>query len=278
MGAKSKAVMGAVDALGNKIGALGDYLKEFDPKTYYHGSISPDIKEFGSREDFIHFGSSDAAQQRLEDMRFMEDQGAEDDVVGSIYPVKLRATNSLPLKEEKDVGGFYEWKSWSVDDIWDRISMDLGITGVTGPTKKKKLIAKEKYNVSPEEIEKAKDVYVNKGIDYSGKPYKITKNFWKKENFEFDGVPFGKADELYEGGKKQWLIDFLASKGYDSIEYVNKVEDPGSISKIVFEPEQIRSPFAKFDPSKRKSGNILASGVGGVSLGALGAMDGESSN
>ena len=36
MSAKSKAVMGAVDALGNKIGALGDYLKEFDPKTYFH--------------------------------------------------------------------------------------------------------------------------------------------------------------------------------------------------------------------------------------------------
>ena len=277
MGAKSKAVMGAVDALGNKIGALGDYLKEFDPRTYYHGSISPDIKEFGSREDFIHFGSPDAAQQRLEDMRFMEDQGASDDVVGSIYPVKLRATNSLPLKEEK-TNGFYKWKSWGVDDIWDRISMDLGITGVTGPTKKKKLIAKEKYNVSPEEIEKAKEVYVHKGIDYSGKPYKRTQNFWKKENFEFDGVPFGKADELYEGGKKQWLTDFLASKGYDSIEYINKVEDPGSISKIVFEPEQIRSPFAEYDPSKRKSGNILASGAGGVSLGALGAMDGESSN
>ena len=277
MGAKSKAVMGAVDALGNKIGALGDYLKEFDPRTYYHGSISPDIKEFGSREDFIHFGSPDAAQQRLEDMRFMEDQGSVDDKVGSIYPVKLRATNSLPLKEEK-TDGFYQWKPWGVDGIWDRISMELGITGVTGPTKKKKLIAKEKYNVSPEEIETAKKVYIEKGIDYEGKPFTIRDNIWKQENFEFDGVPFGKADELYEGGKKQWLTDFLASKGYDSIEYVNKVEDPGSISKIVFEPEQIRSPFAKFDPSKRKSGNILASVPAAGALGALGVMDGESSN
>lgn len=277
MGAKSKAVMGAVDALGNKIGALGDYLKEFDPRTYYHGSISPDIKEFGSREDFIHFGSPDAAQQRLEDMRFMEDQGSVDDKVGSIYPVKLRATNSLPLKEEK-TDGFYQWKPWGVDGIWDRISMELGITGVTGPTKKKKLIAKEKYNVSPEEIETAKKVYINKGIDYEGKPFTIRNNIWKQENFEFDGVPFGKADELYEGGKKQWLTDFLASKGYDSIEYVNKVEDPGSISKIVFKPEQIRSPFAKFDPSKRKSGNILASVPAAGALGALGAVDGTSSD
>ena len=46
MGAKSKLIMGAVDALGNKIGALGDYLKEFDPKTYYHYSPEPDITKF----------------------------------------------------------------------------------------------------------------------------------------------------------------------------------------------------------------------------------------
>ena len=278
MGAKGKILESAVDALGNKIGALGDYLKEFDPRTFYHGSISPDSKEFGSREDFIHFGSPDAAQSRLEDMRFMEDQGAADDVVGSIYPVKLRATNSLPLKEEK-TSGFYKWKGWNVDDIWDRISMDLGITGVTGPTKKKKLIAKEKYNVSPEEIETAKKVHITEGINQeTGKPYRFRRVLWKQENFEFGGVPFGKADELYEGGKKQWLTDFLASKGYDSIEYVNKVEDPGSISKIVIDPEQIRSPIAKFDPSKRKSGNILASVPAAGALGALGAVDGTSSD
>tara|TARA_R110000796_G_scaffold132372_1_gene247824 strand:+ start:944 stop:1780 length:837 start_codon:yes stop_codon:yes gene_type:complete len=278
MGAKAKIVESAFDALGKPIGALADYLKEFDPRTYYHGSISPDIQEFGSREDFIHFGSPEAAQSRLEDMRFMEDQGSVDDKVGSIYPVKLRATNSLPLKEE-NTDGFYKWKGWNVDDIWDRISTELGITGVSGPTKKKKLIAKEKYNVSPEEIEKAKKVRITEGINQeTGKPVKFKDVFWKQENFEFDGVPFGKADELYEGGKKQWLTDFLASKGYDSIEYLNKVEDPGSISKIVFEPEQIRSPFAKFDPSKRKSGNILASVPAAGSLGALGAIDGTSSD
>ena len=406
---KTKLAKSAVDALGNKIGALGDYLKEFDPKTYFHGSISPNIKEFSSREDFIHFGSPDAAQQRLEDMRFMEDQGKSDDMVGSIYPVKLRAINSLPLKEEKANLPFQEWKSWNVDDIWDRISMDLGIKKVAVPTKTtviEELMEfawesgdiKETFNYFSSEINKAKkyfelknktddadklemlyksylpnnkmaerlddlqkefgytnDEIINFIDEADSKTRKNTKawetyleygaegdpevgkklglgdesenwenwsenDLWKKiygrksdetdivgntieeaeknkkliakdkynisseeieknkENFEFNGVPFGKADELYEGGKKQWLIDFLDSKGYDSIEYVNKVEDPGSISKIVFEPEQIRSPFAKFDPRKRKSRNILASGVGGVSLGALGAIDGQSSN
>ena len=199
MGAKAKIVESAVDALGKPIGALADYLKEFDPRTFYHGSISPDIKEFGSREDFIHFGSQDAAQQRLEDMRFMEDQGAVDDVVGSIYPVKLRATNSLPLKEEK-TSGFYKWKGWNVDDIWDRISMDLGITGVTGPTKKKKLIAKEKYNLDwfPIEYEILNYHEMIGAMAYTGLPthyrhWSFGKSFERtitRYNLGMEGLPY----------------------------------------------------------------------------------------
>ena len=59
MGAKSKLIMGAVDALGNKIGALGDYLKEFDPRTFYHYSPDPDITKFDPKtinDPFGEFG------------------------------------------------------------------------------------------------------------------------------------------------------------------------------------------------------------------------------
>ena len=227
--------------------ALDKYKKEFDPETYYHGSTKTDIEEFKGGEEFMHFGSPKAAQQRLEHKRFTNNSST-----GAIYPVKLRATKPLLLKEQKFIGGFYKWDPWNIERIWERIASDIGIAGVTPPSKKKKLIAKEKYYISLEELNTAKE---------DGK-------FWK-ENFEFDGVPFGKADELYEGGKKQWLIDFLESKGYDSIEYVNRNEDPGSISKIVFKPEQVRSKFAKFDPSKRQSGKILASTAGAGALGTL---------
>ena len=51
--------MGAVDALGNKIGALGDYLKEFDPRTFYHYSPDPDITKFDPKtinDPFGEFG------------------------------------------------------------------------------------------------------------------------------------------------------------------------------------------------------------------------------
>ena len=56
MSAKSKAVMSTVDALGNKIGALGDYLKEFDPRTFYHYSPDPDITKFDPKTINDPFG------------------------------------------------------------------------------------------------------------------------------------------------------------------------------------------------------------------------------
>ncbi len=44
---------------------------------------------------------------------------------------------------------------------------------------------------------------------------------------------------------------------YDSIPYINDVEDAGSISYIA-PPQNIRSRFAAFDPSKKDSANLLA--------------------
>lgn len=38
--------------------------------------------------------------------------------------------------------------------------------------------------------------------------------------------------------------------GYDSVPYINDFEDPGSVSWI-HPPENLRSPFAKFDPEKK---------------------------
>lgn len=58
--------------------------------------------------------------------------------------------------------------------------------------------------------------------------------------------------------------DLLKSMGHDGV----IVKKNGSIRDgeiTVFEPHQIRSKFAKFDPTKSKSGDILA-GVGGTAL------------
>jgi hypothetical protein len=64
---------------------------------------------------------------------------------------------------------------------------------------------------------------------------------------------------------------YLASKGYDSVNYINKVEGPGQRSYIMFKPSPVdprfvkgvRSRFAQFDPSKVAS-PLLAAGLAGA--------------
>jgi|TARA_R110000751_G_scaffold257538_1_gene356946 hypothetical protein len=281
--------MAALTKIAKKgIESAADFLKSFSDKIFYHGTTA-DIKEFKHQEkiqesniglvgksgigkegkdfktietEFFHFGTPKAAQDRLDQEMFNLNipkknypGGKRTNWIGQIYPVKLKAKNPLFLKDDINI-------PWSPDGIWKRISDDIGISGASPPTKKNKEKAKEKYNISLEELNKSK---------LESRRDDIYKNRYEPNNFEFDGVPFGKSGELYKGGKKQWIVDFLNSKGFDSIQYKNVHEDPGSISTMVFEPNQIRSVFAKFDPKKASSGNILASGL--VGYGAFGGLE-----
>jgi len=59
MGAKSKAVMGAVDALGNKIGALGDLTSDFLSELSKKYNFDPvKIKETNKKQKLYHTSES----------------------------------------------------------------------------------------------------------------------------------------------------------------------------------------------------------------------------
>lgn len=60
----------------------------------------------------------------------------------------------------------------------------------------------------------------------------------------------------------QDLRDLIRSRGYDSIKYQNKVEDPGHTSYIALDPNQLRSPWAAF--KDLESRNLLAGLAGGA--------------
>tara|TARA_B100000497_G_C7615002_1_gene369338 strand:- start:185 stop:976 length:792 start_codon:yes stop_codon:yes gene_type:complete len=245
--------MSALSRLGVKtVESVVDFLSSFSDKVFYHGSLSPDIEEFKQSGEFFHFGTPEAAYERLRDLRSVQDQGRSSDMVGSIYPVRLKAERPLTLEENTYAGSL---SSWNANNIWDRISSEIGISGATPPNKNNKQLAVSKYGISSDELNTAKVTKKYKKPD--GKTF--TDNRYFAENFQFNGVPFGEADEIYPGGKDRWIIDFLNSKGFDSIQYVNKGEDPGSMSTIVLEPNQVRSQFANFDPAQAKSGKILAS-------------------
>ncbi|MHC4605169.1 MAG: ADP-ribosyltransferase-containing protein, partial [Planctomycetota bacterium] len=46
------------------------------------------------------------------------------------------------------------------------------------------------------------------------------------------------------------FVKLLKSKGYDGLKYINQTEDKGSVSYVVFGPEQVSQPPAKTIPQK----------------------------
>lgn len=83
---------------------------------------------------------------------------------------------------------------------------------------------------------------------------------------DFPSYPhFRKAREALKGD----VENLIKSKGYDSFRYKNEWEAPGIHSWMVLHPDQVRVPWAKFDPSKVSSGNIYAGAAGAASLPAI---------
>jgi hypothetical protein len=73
--------------------------------------------------------------------------------------------------------------------------------------------------------------------------------------------------------ESQLIRDELMAQGYDGVIVSNKYADPKyqrNYETIAFDPTNIRSRFAAFDPAKRSSANLSAGIVGGaVGLSAL---------
>jgi len=79
----------------------------------------------------------------------------------------------------------------------------------------------------------------------------------------------------YEEQGSKAFRDKLKNEGHDGILIQNSMTDIGINRNdyVVFDPKNIRSKFAKFDPKKADSGDILA-GVGYTAFGGLGALAG----
>jgi hypothetical protein len=94
----------------------------------------------------------------------------------------------------------------------------------------------------------------------SSELYKLIEKIGDEKGVDVYKLPYQERNKM--------LADHMWKK-YDAIPYINDVEAPGSISYIV--PSQnIRSKFAKFDPTKAESKDILA---GVLPLGLLAEDD-----
>ena len=107
------------------------------------------------------------------------------------------------------------------------------------------------------------------------------KEYFSYSDFEEDFENF--MTEQLQSGKKFMTDDIgskgfrekLQSEGHDGILISRSTTDTGRPRQgyVVFDPKNIRSIFAKFDPSKKESKDILA-GAGFTAFGTLGALSG----
>ena len=225
MGAKSKLIMGAVDALGNKIGALGDYLKEFDPKTYYHYSPDPDITKFDPKTINDPFGEFGGGADYVPPGR------------GATYFTSDPKYSNKVMEDIHEIG---EGKNFS-DYDWEEI-----IGNEQAPT------------IYPVKI-KTKDIF----------------DFENPEHLKrLADDPDDIGDDILEGSYKTFedeeIQEILKEAGFRGY----RTNEPGTVGLFYSDKGDVRSIFAKFDPSKSKKGEILAAVPVGE-LGALGATENE---
>ena len=225
MSAKSKAVMGAVDALGNKIGALGDYLKEFDPRTFYHYSPDPDITKFDPKTINDPFGEFGGGADYVPPGR------------GATYFTSDPKYSNKVMEDIHEIG---EGKNFS-DYDWEEI-----IGNEQAPT------------IYPVKI-KTKDIF----------------DFENPEHLKrLADDPDDIGDDILEGSYKTFedeeIQEILKEAGFRGY----RTNEPGTVGLFYSDKGDVRSIFAKFDPSKSKKGEILAAVPIGT-LGALGAMENE---
>jgi hypothetical protein len=144
--------------------------------------------------------------------------------------------------------------------------------------------------LNPQQQQLLKDERLADGAIYpvvtrTKKPFVPSKNVDVLEELyskEYLDAPFGSGfptyrDALKDGNyllyEKKEVVDFLKSKGYDSM-FLKESSgaDKPFTTLAVFDPNNIRSVNAEFDPKKKDSPQILASNPFATGITGLGAM------
>ena len=235
MAAKSKIARGALDALTDA------YKRTFDPETYYHYSESPDIKTFDpkAKDSFGGYNFSRGATYFTKDKNFINEFFDEKlnfdykDAIGDNPSAKNLPYGKLREKFLEDYSEGYYPTVYPVKIKTDEI-FDFE---------------------NQKQVDDLKIVLAEQMPD-AVRDFSSPINFWLREGSWrfFENEPIQKI---------------LKDKGYSGY----KTNEPGTIA--LFNPDKgdVRSIFAKFDPAKSESGEILAS-VPAAALLTGGALSG----
>tara|TARA_R100000664_G_C2719955_1_gene113748 strand:- start:39 stop:950 length:912 start_codon:yes stop_codon:yes gene_type:complete len=297
MAGKGKIARGALEALTDA------YKKTFAPETYYHGSNVPDIKKFDAGTESskggidntgaTYFTTDENYAHEYALREFLDDnfQRKIDDPFGNIrdyvvkgpmekseakkiyegtnfkeldeygtaptiYPVKIKTDNIFDFENEKQVDGLISELSSGSDLI-----SDVATGSEMSLKQAMQIFSSQKKNwsdMTPQEQElhvRARDI-IDKQPNEAYVPSERT----------LDDVIYEIREGNWEVLEDQSIQKILKDKGYRGY----RTNEPGTIGLFYPDKGDVRSVFAKFDPTKSKSGNILASvPAGALATGAL---------
>jgi len=208
------------------------------------------------------------------------------------YNKWIAKAEEIDLNKTEQMQDLYKQQSWKQDELFDLTGSSLNADAKFSGRKRYDLLMDrfkrgELSSLTEDQIRQAfnhaKDIddiqkQMNdvRILDVSGAnviPSRL--NMQNPYIHDFGGSAY--RDETYDN-----LIRKAKELGHDGVIFKNTF-DPGSsggeaITDIaaVFEPNQVRSIFAKFDPSKKDSANLLASGLlGAIGLGGLLGYQGD---
>lgn len=229
----------------------------------YHGTFSHiDAFEDGFRP-LSHFGTPEAASDRIKDLRWVSDPYSISNYDLEKWAEKLGLSDGRPS---------YRWEPEERERIKGRLMTEQPWIGKPHPAFGEKIIDPDNptEHILPVRLNLGRSLNVpdnglgnvaqhaeaaNVGLIEAGQePLPRGRSGYSRYDFDNDPALLGKV---------------LKERGFDSMHYRNNQEDAGSISYIITRPNQVRSIFAKFDPRKLDSGDIMA---GVAPLGAAGAI------
>jgi len=111
-------------------------------------------------------------------------------------------------------------------------------------------------------------------LNPQGEPFSEVELRQAVRKFAGEGGYLKQGQQYFTAAQKKAAREDFAKKllgeGYDVIPYRNEVEDAGSLSYLVLNPNRLRSEFAKFDQRKLNSANLSA-GLAGLFTGGAAA-------
>jgi len=195
---------------------------------------------------------------------------------GAVLPVKLREGNAFDLRGKSETKLTYERETPDWEDYLDEADGDEDAA--------RELADEALWDVEPEgQVVEFIESLRSQADEYGFDANEIIDDI-NQSAMDYEGISASQLDTIMR--KSEWYAEdpetgalinnevyrqALQDAGFDSIKH-SAVEDfpsmnmpSGTEHTIIFQPENIRSKFARFNPDKKGSSNLLA-GVGGGAL------------